>query len=100
MATLNELWNLRYETQTLRARVAAACAKAAWDILYEDPGTTNHANRLVWAADVWRDAPAMADRMLWGVCSNTAVQAGGEATTDVDVQNAVNGLIDMFATGA
>lgn len=100
MATLNELWNLRYTTDTLRTRVTAACAKAAWDVLYEDAGTANHANRILWAADVWRDAPAMAERMMWGVCANATVQANGEATTDADLQNAVNALINTFATGA
>lgn len=100
MATLQEVYNLRYEATALKSRVVAAVAKAAQDVLNEDPSTANHANRVLWAQDALRDAKGAGETMMWGVVGNATIQAAGEAATDGDIQFVVNGLIDTFATGA
>ena len=97
MATLLEIYNLRYEAVNLKNRTTAAIAKAATDVLNEDPGTANHANRLVWAGSALDNATAMAERMMWGVLSNATIQANGESSTDNDIQFVVNSLIDSYA---
>lgn len=97
MATLSEVYNLRYESASLKNRVTAAIAKAAQDVLNEDPGTTNHADRIVWADAALSNAPAMAERMMWGVLLNSAIQSNGESSSDSEVQTAVNSLINTFA---
>lgn len=82
---------------TLKNRVASAIAKAAQDVLNEDPGTTNHANRVIWANSALLDARSVAERMMWGVVGNATIQTSGEASTDNDIQFVINGLIDTFA---
>jgi hypothetical protein len=99
MATLLEIYSLRYESATLRPRTVSAVVKAAQDILNEDPGTANHANRLIWAGEVLNDPKAKTEEMLWGVVSNATIQTGGDASSDNDIQFVVNGLVDTFATG-
>ena len=49
MATYTELYDLHNYTDLIN-KVAVACVVAAEVVHDEDPGTTNHANRLLWAA--------------------------------------------------
>lgn len=84
----------------LLERMAGACLKAAGDIRTEDPGTTNHANRLLWTADVETDALAKARQMIARTLENATIGPDPEGCTDSDIQVVVNGLIDTFATGA
>jgi hypothetical protein len=95
--TYTEIWNLRYASPTLKNRVTVAIAKASGDVLNEDPGTANHAVRAKWATHALQDAQAMAERMLWAVCSNATIQASGDASTDADLQFVVNSWLDSFA---
>jgi hypothetical protein len=97
MATYNEIYNMRYHDSDFKNRVVVACVVAAKDIFNEDPGTTNHTNRLAWATKVIDGAPGQAERMLWGLVSDTTIQANGDASTDGQIQTAVNSLIDFFA---
>ena len=97
MATLLEIYQLRYQSANIRDRVTAAVAKAAQDILAEDPGTENHAARLTWAKNALVNTASEAERFLWAVCGNATIQAAGEAATDNDIQYVVNGNINTFA---
>lgn len=99
MATLAEVFNLHVTAASLRNRCAAAVAKAAMDVLNEDPGTSNHANRVIWANDALINAEAVAARMFWGVLGNATIATAGESATDNDIEYVVAGLIDIFATG-
>ena len=99
MATLLDVYNLRYMSAYMKPRVIVAIAKAAQDILNEDPGTTNHANRVILANNSLRDTAIEAERLMWGVVGNTTIQTNGDSSSDQEIQNAVNGLIDTFATG-
>lgn len=97
MATLLEIYNLAQSQSTLRSRVSAAVADCALDVLNEDPGTTNHADRVVWAKQALIDPTTEANRMFWGVLGNATIQASGEASTDNDILYVVAGLIDVYA---
>lgn len=97
MATLAELYNLRFTSAGLKNRTVAAIAKAAQDVLNESDQTANHTARVAWAKLALADAPAMAEKMLWGLLSNATIAGDGEAATDNDIQFVVNSLIDTFA---
>lgn len=76
-----------------------AVLKAASDIRNEDAGTSNHANRLLWAQSVEQDPAARVLEMRYRIMQNATIQAAPTAATDNDVQFVVNSLIDSFATG-
>lgn len=78
-------------------QVAGACIKSAHYIENEDPGTENHANRLIWAASVKSNAKAMAIDMLSDVLSNATIAADVENASDTDVQWMVDSLINTYA---
>lgn len=80
-------------------KAEVACFKAAADILNEDAGTANHANRVTWANAVFANPTAKAAEMRYKILLNTTIQANLSSSTDNDVQFVVNGLIDSFATG-
>ena len=101
MATLAEIFALR-GCSALRNRTAAACWKAAGDILNEAPETANHANRVTWAKAAMADngEGAVVMQMFRSVCSNATIQGVGDAATDNDIQYVVNAVVNLFATGA
>jgi len=76
-----------------------AVAKAAYDILNEDAGTANHANRVIWANQTLADAKSKAEQMMWGLVTNATIAAAGDAATDNDIQFVVNSYINSFAQG-
>lgn len=88
----------------LKAKFLGACLKAAYDILNEDAGTANHANRLTWANAVLNgtvaevEAKAM-QHLRYAIASNATLQSAGDAATDNDVQFIVNSQLNTFATG-
>ena len=95
MATLTDIYNLR-GSGALKARVTAAIAKAAQDIINEAPDTASHAARLVWAKESLLHADDAAEKMMWAVVGNASIQATGEACTDNDVQFVVNSNVNQF----
>lgn len=99
MATYEQIYAIRHSAN-LPNRCEVAVAKAAYDIMNEDVGTVNHANRIIWAKAALVDPRAKAEEMIWQVLANSTIAAAGEASTDANVQDAVNGLINNFATGA
>lgn len=86
-------------TGRLLEKVAGACLKAAGDIRNEDPGTTNHSNRLIWGQAVESDALSKAKEMMARVIQNGTIAADPSHATDNDIQFVVNSLIDEYATG-
>jgi len=98
---LIDTYNLAFHS-TLRRRICGACWKAASDILNEDAGTTNHANRVLWAKQVLtenNDGP-MVKRLSVAVAQNSTVAAAGaESATDNDIQFVVNSFINSHADG-
>lgn len=100
MATYTELYNLGSDS-ALRNRVTVACMVAANSVRVEDPGTTNHANRLLWAKQVFEHPEYEGARMLRSLLAQNAgaTVAQIQAATDAAIQTAVNNTIDIFAVG-
>jgi len=96
LATYLELYALRYSDE-LKKRVTAAVAIAAQQVLAEDSGTANHANRVIWANEALTDAQLMTEKIMWRVLGNATIAASGLASTDGDLQFVVNSLIDFVA---
>ncbi len=97
LIALHQALNRKHE---ILDQIAGACWRAAGDVENEDPGTDNHANRLVWAAEVRHNRKNKALEMLDDVLKNAAIATDVDAATDNDVLFVVASLIDTFATGA
>lgn len=88
------------ETNDLHKKVARAIDKAARDVIAEDPGTANHAQRLRWAEAMRADVDKIreeAHRVMPLVLDNPTVSSAGNTATDNDVQFVVNSLVDRLA---
>lgn len=96
---LIDLYEAHHGDTDLWKQVAGACIVAANDIENEAPGTSNHANRLIWAEQAKITPKGKAIQMLPEVLNNTTVRAALPAALDTDVQFVVNSLIDTYATG-
>jgi len=100
MTLYDDIYALR-GSANISNRVCVALIKASQDIYDEDPATTNHANRVIWAnATITTDGSAEAQRFMWAVLADTTVRTAGEAATDAQIQSAVDANIDKYATGA
>lgn len=105
MATLLGIYDVLLSdgAQALRNRTMAQVLVSANYIMNEDPGTANHANRLVWAQGALLSASALraaSDKMYVGVCTNPTIQSAGNASTDNDIAYVVASLIDtVYAAG-
>jgi hypothetical protein len=99
MPTLEELYNLRYNSgDELHRRVAAAVAVAASGILGEAAETAGHAQRLVWAkATLAGDIRQTANQFIWSAVANPVIAANPCAATDGDIQWVVNQVVNTFA---
>lgn len=93
---LLDVYNLT-ENAEFKGRIAAAVAKAAYDILNEDAGTTYHAERVVWAKEAMSDPYGVADVIVWTVVQNATIQGSGINSTDNDIQFVVNSNVNNFA---
>lgn len=87
------------DTSTFRKQVVVAIIKAATDVINEDPGTANHANRLTWAQKVSKHDAAISEGNLrkWQVVSNATVSASLPTSLDNEVQFVVNSFINTWA---
>lgn len=101
MATYTEIFNLGSNSE-LRNRVTVACLIAAQAVMVELATTTNHANRLLWAKDVFSDPQGMGQKMLMAALAANAglTVAQITAATDAALLATVQGAINLFATGA
>jgi hypothetical protein len=96
-ATLQQIHNAVVGAPLLRQRFAAARLKAAWDVLNESAGTTNHAARLAWANKVIASYEADLDPEFRRFLSNATIQTSGNNASDNDVQFVVNSFLNTFA---
>lgn len=100
MATYKELYSLWHESD-LKNKVAVAVVVAAETIQDEVDTTPNHANRLVWAREALESTTSKTDPMYRIILAEnkdmTVAQILG--ASDTAIQNAVNGAVDLFATG-
>lgn len=102
MATYEELYSLMTGQSGLRNRVAVAILVAAEAIRSETVETQNHANRLVWAAEAFGNPKGFASKHFMAVlAANKDVSVESiVAVSDAVLQSAVDGVVDLFATGA
>ena len=101
MATYTELRQL-FADNDLRNRVQVACIVAAETIRSEDAGTTNHANRLVWAKSAFNNPTAVCDAMLMALLAVNKAQTVEmiQGVEDTTLQSQVDAAVDVFADGS
>lgn len=100
MATYTEIFDLG-SNAALRNRVTVACLVAAQAVAAEDPGTANHANRLLWAKSVFSDPLSAGQHMLMACLAANAALTPTQITgaSDAALLSAVKGALNVFATG-
>ena len=101
MASYEEIFDLR-NYSPLKNKVTTAVLIAAETIINEDPGTTNHANRLTWAKKVFTNPRVEADRMFMAMlaANKDATVSNIQNATDASIQTNVDAHIDLFADGS
>ena len=97
MATLLELYSLYQPNGDLYARFEAAFVSAAWDVINEDPGTTNHTNRIALAKQILLEPAVFTKKYYRLFMSNATIQTNMDTSTDNDVQSVVNSFLDQIA---
>jgi hypothetical protein len=91
------IYDLQYRHPDLRTRTQIAISNASYNVINEDPGTANHANRIMWANNVLASPERMMNLEMAIVVQNPTIQNAGDAAADSDIQFVVNGLVDYFA---
>lgn len=84
----------------LHKKVSRAIDVAARNVVNEDPGTANHAERFVWASKARQNPDNIlneAHQWMLAVLDNPTIAAAGNASTDNDVQFVVDSLVDTMA---
>lgn len=102
MATYAELYAIAKTNSDLRNKVTVACLIAADTIRSENPATTNHDNRLIWAKRALTSPEKVGEEMLPAVLAQnvSATTTQINSASDSTIQTAVNNAINLFATGA
>lgn len=81
-------------------QVLTAVQTAAYNILQEDPATTDHANRVMWANLAFQNVVALGCVVAYGVLQDPVIQAIIPGSpTDAQIQTSVDGLISALVTG-
>lgn len=98
---LVDIYNIYKGKGSLQARFMAACLVAAKDIVAEDPGTANHAERVAWAEAIQQGGEdtltsSALEILRFAAASNATLQSAGEAATDNDIQFIVNTELARF----
>src|SRR5258708_7997141 len=99
MSDYTDSYKMRYQTMCLNQQIEVAMVHAANDILNEDAGTPDHANRLAWADWAIPNSSVAYYPFAWPVCNNPTIltaykeDPSGAAIQDGDIQFIVNGLV-------
>lgn len=101
MATYLELRSLLRGETELTQKVEAAVIIAADAINQEAATTPNHANRLIWAQQVFQSWATKAREMLPALIAadKSASLVGIKNASDATIQSYIDAVIDVFATG-
>ncbi len=100
MATYQELFDLR-RNQVLLDKVTVAVVVAAETVYAEAVGTSNHANRIIWAREAMTNPSGMA-KVFMGpviVANKAATVAQIVGAADTLIQTNVDDVVDDFADG-
>ena len=101
MAALSQIGNFyNVSAGLLYERFLGGVLREIVVIRAEDPGTTNHAARLVWAnaklALPKSDLATEAERQLrLAIAGNSTVQESLDATTDSDIMFVINSQVEL-----
>lgn len=95
MATLLQIAMLEQD-ERFKMKAKAAIIVAAGSIRGEDPATAQHAQRLLWAAQVFQSPGGMRDRMMPSLLQNGTLQTNGADSLDNDIQYVVNVSVDDY----
>lgn len=100
MASYDELLTAAGNTALIN-KVRVATVVAGTTIMTEADTVDNHANRLLWAKQVFQDPAAAGAKMMWPVLAQnrsfpiTSITGADDST----VQTAVNAAVNVFANG-
>ena len=100
MATNLQIYNTAQSPQ-LSARILGGLYKAASNVRAEDAGTTNHANRVLWANAVMKEDVngVMCKRYKILCAQNATIAAAGDSATDNDIDYVIALFLDQQADG-
>lgn len=100
MATYLELAGL-FNHPDMVSKVSVACLLVAEDIRNEDVGTSNHANRLLWAKDTFENPLSAGRSMLKAILAqnNTLTESQILNASDANIKTAVANAVNVFAVG-
>jgi hypothetical protein len=98
MATYLELHALNSDSD-MNDRIQVAAVVAAETIRNDQAPPANQAARLVWSAKVMQNPVVEAKRMLWAVLASNKNSSVSQiqASTDAQLQTAVDSVVDLFA---
>lgn len=101
MATYLEMFDV-INTNALLDKLSVAVVAQAEVIRAEATGTTNHANRLLWAKRAYLNPRQVASEVQATVVvqNATATKAQILAATDAQTLTGVANAVDVFATGS
>jgi hypothetical protein len=95
--TYLQMYDLAVQSSELKNRTKVALSDAIPDVFNEDAGTTNHAERYVWAQYASNNLEQVRDQFMWFIVAHPMIEADGEAISDSDLKAVVSSFIDMFA---
>jgi len=100
MATLLNLHQISQESGELFARFEAGMLYKSWQVVEEDPATTNHANRMVLAKNTLISTSPTAKQYYKYFLSNTVIQTHIQDETvpaDGEIMSAITDYYDTMA---
>jgi len=100
MATVSEIKGL-YNNSNFQDAVEVEAVQAALDIIDEDGGTANHANRLIWAKiTLSRPRETMQNILPAIIVQNRGLTVAQiQGASSAAILSAVNAVINVFADG-
>ena len=98
MASYTELYTILSD-RTLKNKVLIAVIVAADTVRGEDAGTTNHADRLIWANAAFSAPHVEAEKAMMALlaANNTATLSNIISATDAAIQANVDSVIDVLS---
>ena len=98
MATYDELYGLATDTSLIR-KVTTAVAVQADVIRAESGGTSNHANRMLWAKAAYEKPGEKAAQMMWAILAANRASSQSQilAASDATILSSVATFVDLFA---
>ena len=97
LATLLELHEIAQTSGELFARFEAGMLYKSWAIIVEDPGTTNHTNRMILAKNILLNPSPTAKKYFRYFLSDPDVQTNLDESTDVQIISAITGFFNVMS---